>query len=401
MFADPLRMKIVTELYRRQMSASRFHAAYGGGSLSRVDHHFKRLAQHGWIRPVQYERGGGRGRPRRVYRAPELAILDNDAWALVPAPLKAECSWRTFEQFAERVKTAQALGIFDARSDRYFTWSALELDELGRSKVIAGIDALFWSLFEEQADATIRLSTTGERPIQTTVGLAAFDSPSSNRHRNRAGLEIPLAPSNEIGDAASFLPRMAKVLGDPLNLKIVAESHRREMSPTQFVNEVEDAPFHSVARRFRLLAESGWLAVAGERSGGRRRGATERFYRAITPALTDTSLWSRASEATRSTSSWTLFEQMAEQVREAIAAGTFDSRPDRHFSWVSLALDQDGWRQVIEAVDDTFVRVLQEQRGARGRLGESGSQASFATVYLAAFESPSPSTTEDLSGPPL
>lgn len=94
-----------------------------------------------------------------------------------------------------------------------------------------------------------------------------------------------------------------------------------------------------------------------------------------------------------------MFEQIAEQVREALAAGTFDSRPDRHFTWVSLALDQAGWRQVIAAVDAAFGEILGEQRAAKARLADQGLQASFATVYMAAFESPSPPTAGEISGP--
>lgn len=390
-FADPLRLKIVSELFRREMSPSQFYAAYGGGSLSRVDRHFKRLAEHGWIRLVQKATGGRRrGGTEHFYRAPELAIFDNETWATLPPSLKGEYSWRTFEQLAERVKAALEANTFDSRPDRHFTWTPFVFDELARRRMIAAVDSLFESLFEEQADAKIRLTASGDEPIHLTVGLAAFDSPK--RHRYRSGLRLGRATAAEQEEATQFLVRMARVFGNPLNLKIVTELNMRAMSPSQFVAEVGGAPLSDVYRRFKMLVEIGWLIKVGEKTGGRRRGATERFYRATGPVLLDTKSWTQVPRPIRSSYSWRVFEQMAEQVREAMDAGTFDSRPDRHHTWTPLVLDEQGWTQVIDAVDSTFHSLLAEEKAAGRRLERSGEEPLIATAYLAAFESPSPPT---------
>jgi hypothetical protein len=42
----PLRMKIVTELYMREMSPKEFFDEFGGGSISRVCRHFEKLAEY-------------------------------------------------------------------------------------------------------------------------------------------------------------------------------------------------------------------------------------------------------------------------------------------------------------------------------------------------------------------
>jgi DNA-binding transcriptional ArsR family regulator len=386
-FADPLRLKIVSELFMREMSPTQFYEAFGGGSLSRVDRHFKRLAEHGWLRLVRKASGGRRrGGTEHFYRASELAIFDRETWALLPDSLKTEFSWRIFEQFAERVKEALEAGTFDARPDRHFTWTPLVLDEQGRERVIAAVDALFASLFEEQADARLRIAKSGEAPMQATVALAAFDSP--NRRRNRSGLLLPAVDAVDPPSPLPFTVRVAKVFADPLNLKIVTELNLREMSPTQFVDEFGGAPLAGIDRRFKLLTEIGWLTKVGEKTGGKRRGATENFYRATGPAIFDSRSWSEVPDAIRVTFSWRIFEQLAEQVREAMDAGTFDSRPDRHHSWTPLVLDQLGWEQVVVAVDALFHYLLEEQKAAKIRIAESGENPLIATVYLAAFESP-------------
>jgi hypothetical protein len=252
--------------------------------------------------------------------------------------------------------------------------------------VIVAVDGLFASLFEEQADARLRIAKSGEAPIQATVALAAFDSPS--RRRNRSGLLLPAIDAVDRPNPLPFTVRVAKVFADPLNLKIVTELNLREMSPTQFVDDFGGAPLAGIDRRFKLLTEIGWLTKVGEKTGGRRRGATENFYRAIGPAIFDSRSWSEVPDAIRVTFSWRIFEQLAEQVREAMDAGTFDTRPDRHHSWTPLILDQLGWEQVVVAVDALFHYLLEEQKAAKIRIAESGENLIIATVYLAAFESP-------------
>jgi hypothetical protein len=385
-FADPIRLKIVSELFLREMSPSQFYETFGGGSLSRVAAHFRRLQEFDWLRLVRKEGGGGRrGGLEHFYRAPKLAIFDNESWAHLPASVKTEFSWRIFEQFAERVKDAFEAETLDTRPERHLTWTPLVLDEEGRERVIEAVDSLFAALFEEQADARVRLGHSGEAPIHATVGLAAFDSP--RRERNRSGLILPAPVPERLLDEAEFLARLARIFRNEVDLKIVTELSLREMSPSRFSKEF-DGDLSEISRRFRTLLKQGWLVKVGTKTGGKRRGATETFYRATGPAIFDTRNWAKVPEPIRKTYSWRIFEQLAEQVREAINACTFDSRPDRHHTWTPFMLDELGWQQVIAAVDRVFHLVLREQEQAKRRLTESGEEPVIATVYLAAFESP-------------
>jgi hypothetical protein len=386
-FADPIRLKIVWELYRREMSPSEFHSLFGEGSLSRVDRHFKRLAEHDWLRQVRKETGGRRrGSTEHFYRAPKLAIFDNETWAQLPLSLREEFSWRIFEQFAERVKAAFEAGTFETRADRHFTWSPLVLDEHGRSRALAAVDTFFSSLFDEEDDAELRLARSGEETIHTTVGLAVFDSP--NRRRNLSGLALPTATlARQDDESVPLHARLARVFSNALNLKIVAELNLRAMSPSEFGIEF-DLPLGQVDRQFKMLAVNDWLEKVDEKTGGTRRGATENFYRATGPAIFDTRSWSRVSEKFREGGSWRIFEQLAEQVREALNAKTFDLRTDRHHTWTPLLLDQQGWDQLIAEIDALLYYLLAEQTAAKRRLSISREEPLIATVYLAAFESP-------------
>jgi DNA-binding transcriptional ArsR family regulator len=386
-FADELRLKIVTELYMREMSPKQFYEEFGGGSISRVDRHFKRLAEHGWLRFIRSESGGHRrGGVEHFYRATELAVFDHETWSLVPYSIRVAFSWRTFRQLAERVREALRAGTLDARAESHLSWTPLLLDRLGWDRVIAAIDSLFESLFEEQADARLRVFHSGEKLILATVALAVFESPMSppGPDDERAGSGLVECRDSPV----PFPLRLSKVFADELCLKIVAETNLREMSAPQFHDEFGGASVGGIRRRFKMLAEIGWLTKVDEKTGGRRRGATEYFYRATAPAIFDNGTWSDVPDQIEVTQSWTTFEQLSERVKEAIEAGTFEARSDNHLSWSLLRLDQQGWEKVSAAVDALFAFILEERDRAEDRIADSGETATTTTVALAAFESP-------------
>ena len=386
-FADELRLKIVTELYMREMSPSGFHAEFGGGSVARVDRHFKRLAEHGWLRLVRSESGGRRrGGKEHFYRATELAVFDNETWSMVPYSIRVAFSWRTFGQLAERVHEALQEGTFDARADSHLSWTPLLLDRLGWDQLIAAVDDLFASLFEEQADAKLRILNSGETPILATAAMALFESPLRRPGPNgeRAGSTLV----EGTGSAMPFPLRVSKVFADELCLEIVAETNLREMSVRQFHEEVGGAAVEGIRRRFRMLEEIGWLCRVNEKRGGKRRGAIEHFYRATGPAIFDNAAWAEVPDSVKATYSWRTFEQLSDQVRTAIDVGTFEARTDNHLSWSLLRLDQQGWERVAAEVDALFTVAYGAREDAKLRMASSAEQPITTTLALAAFESP-------------
>jgi hypothetical protein len=182
--------------------------------------------------------------------------------------------------------------------------------------------------------------------------------------------------------------RLSKVFADPLRMKILAECNMREMSPKQFYDEFGGGSISRVSRAFDVLAECDWLELTRTETGGQRRGAVEHFYRATGPAVFDETVWPSVPESMRKLVSWRILETFAEQVREAMEAGTIDAREDRHFSWMPLKLDQEGWNNAIAEVDRLFYWFQEEQQRANLRIAESGEEPIPMTVALAAFESP-------------
>ncbi|MGC1853688.1 MAG: hypothetical protein WA687_14790 [Solirubrobacterales bacterium] len=393
-FAADIRINIITELFLREMSPKQFHEEFGGGSISRVDRHFKTLEKQGWLRFIRSETGGDRrGATEHFYRATELAVFDNETWPRVPYSMRVAISWRTFKILAERVRDALDAGTLDAREDSHLTWTTFRLDQRGWERVLDAIDALFESIFEEQCDAKLRIFHSEERPMVATVALVAFESP------------VPPAETCEQQGAPDLVPvdkespvpfplRVSKVFADELCVKIVAEANLREISAPQFHREYGGDSIKAIRRRFKKLEGDGWLRMVGRKTGGRRRGAHEHFYRATGPAIFNNESWADVPESVKPGYSWTIFKLLADLVKEALFAGTFEARLDSHLSWSVLRLDQQGWVNVAAAVDSLFALIQVEKVRAEEHTEATDEGVITTTVGLAAFESPSQAAKE-------
>lgn len=389
-WASPLRLKIVTELYLRPLSPKQFQAEFGGGSISRIDKNFKKLAEHGWLRYIHGKGPGGsrRGATEHIYRATELAIIDDETWALVPYSMRVAISWMTFKQLAERVGMALKAKTLTARADSHLGSTTIALDQPGWERVVAAVNALFEAIFEEQDDAKIRVQHSAEKPILATIGLAVFESPT--RHpglgEKRPTPHLVQVPKDCV---VPFALRVSKAFADDLCLKIVEQANLREISAPLFHAEFGGDSIDGIRRRFKKMEKAGWLKQVGEETGGRRRSAVELFYRATGPAIFKKERWAEPPHSIKSAPAvWTTFTQLADEAKEAIVAGTFEARLDNHFSWSLLRLDQEGWEKVVGAFDELLALIFREWEAAEDRLAVSGEKAITTTIALAAFESP-------------
>jgi predicted transcriptional regulator len=372
------------------LSAARFFKKHGGGSSARVDRHFKKLAKHDWLRLVRVVKpGAGRkGGEEHIYRATELAVFDDETWALLPYSLKAFFSWRSVTQLAERIREAMEAGTFDAQPNRHLSWTPFAVDQLGWERVVEAVNALFASLFEEQEDAKLRMQESGAEPLVATVGLLAFESATPRR---TTAVRDLVTPRRECG--MPFAERLARVFADELALTILTELNIRTMSVRSFQAQFGGSE-RKIRRLFKRLEEAGWIERVAEKTGGRRRGSREQFYRATGLAIFDNKTWKEVPLEAKHAHSWTTAMQLLEQVRKAVDAGTLDSRDDRHLTWSLLRLDKEGWDKIAAACDELFACALKERDMAADRLAESGDSPIMMTLAVAAFESAAESSKE-------
>ena len=388
-FAVELRLRIVTELHMREMSPKLFLEEVGGGSISRVTKNFEKLEGHGWLRYVRSEGPGGsrRGGVEHFYRAPELAVFDDETWALLPHSIRVAFSWTTFKQLAECFRHAMEDGTFDARPDRHNSCDSLLIDRRGWNRVIAAVEAFFVSCFDEQGDAKLRLQHSGEKPMIAGVSLVAFESPlPCNRQSEPCMVEAEESP-------IPFPLRLSKLLRDELCLRIVEEANQREVSVAQFCRETGSS-YAAARSRFKLMEASGWLKKTRAKTKGKRRNGKEIFFRAAGPAIVNNGPWSDVPPSVAETDSWETFERLSEQAKDAMRAETFDDRTDRCLTWSLHLLDQLGWERLIAETNALYSFVLNERDEARDRIARSGERPIAMTIGLSAFEAPVDSKEE-------
>jgi AcrR family transcriptional regulator/DNA-binding transcriptional ArsR family regulator len=80
-----------------------------------------------------------------------------------------------------------------------------------------------------------------------------------------------------------------------------------------------------------------------------------------------------------------------EEIDEAIDAGSFESRPERHLVRMPMWLDEDGWRELTSILDRTYELCLEVQRRVQRRAQQGAAEPAVpARVVLVSFETPSP-----------
>lgn len=388
-WAYPLRLTIVTELYMREMSVTEFFNEFGGGSLGNVRWHFQRLTEHGWIRKVR-TRQGSRGRPQNVYRSTELAFYDDQCAEELPASVRAAFSTRILQQMGERVAGARAARTVDSRNDRVLSLASFPIDEAGWYEAHQVAEDCFRSLAQEQLDAKVRLSSSDEAATMMMVSIAHIESPTEKAGDGRSPTGETSVPTMDLDLSMPLETRLAKVFGDPVNMRIVRELNEREKSPSELAVAIQGLPVWQLDRKCKHLEKYGWLARVGEKTGGARRGAREVFYRATRPPAA-VELWPQSAQSPETGESAKTLRDFYRLVSESYSAGTLDERPDRHLTWSALLLDELGWKQVTGLLKHAEKRVLEVRQRARQRLSSSGEPGLSTTCFFAGFEIPSPS----------
>ncbi len=168
------------ELNARPLSPSQFVEEIGG-SMTHISRCFRQLAEWGYAEVIE-ERKGGRhgGGVERVYRNTQRAYIDTATWETLPRFLRNEFSNSILGSYLARITEAIKAGTFDLETDRHLSWAPVNLDRIAWNQIIESLDEVLDWLPELEAEAAERMQMTAEEPIPTTIGLAAFRSPSAS-----------------------------------------------------------------------------------------------------------------------------------------------------------------------------------------------------------------------------
>jgi len=382
---ERIRITIVTELFMREMSPAQFFETVGGSSYSSVYRHFKKLVEHGWLRPVR-PLSQGPGRPATLHRATELPVIDTETWEKFPTSIRDAFTVQALEEMGSRLGEALRTGTAENQVEQLALFRTAQLDGLGWCNALEAVERCFKVLSQVQWDAKRRLEDGQERPRSMIVNLAAFELPSGQPSHPLQDSDLPAAdPSLIRGD---WPQRMGKVFADPLNLAIIDVLNDRTATPYELYQRLGEATPRQFFEKCQQMAELGWLVhVDNRRPGGAYRGARIVRFRAAAPKVSKTTIFRPIPEAVRQGDSWQVFDRFSSASLAALKSGTFNSRPDRHLTLNQLLVDQRGWMQVIEAVTECREALTDvEQRAQRRR--KAGAEVSAIGLLVNAFEAP-------------
>jgi hypothetical protein len=383
-------MKIVTELYRREMSPSQWLLEFGGGSYGKIHWHFKRLEEHGWLRRVRESKTAeGRGRHSHLYRSTELAVIDDETWLELPTSIQVAFTARCLRLLGERIGGALARGAVDGPDHGSLFESRTEfVDDQAWSAAMAAMADCFFALTHEQQDAKVRLATSSEEGVLLTMALVGFESPGAKPRRSRSGPDLEIGDRHplKLGDFGE-LPlstRMAKVFGDPINLEILRTlTAGPPLSPSQLYAKIGGASQKAFGRRCRGLADLGWAV--------RLNGPSDPppiLYTAAGPQAFDADLWGSIPSAAERAPSWPIFDSFCIGAEEALREGSFNARQDRHVTFCTFLLDAHGRRQVSRAMSRCTDRLEKAVADAADRAGSRSRPPCKVNFLLARFEDP-------------
>jgi DNA-binding transcriptional ArsR family regulator len=369
--ADPVQLRIISELQKGNVSPSDF-AATTGVDLGYISRSFRRLSDLGYAEVVEERRAlRGGASVERLYQAvdrPRLAAtpleLSSPAWPVASHPVLA----RLFRLATE----ALGAGTFDAEPDSVWAYDtkALEMDAwLELRRLLGDLDRRLPTL---EAEARRRLLAGDSEPMLTAVGMTAFESPRPP-FLSPQPPELLIQPERMVrNENVSFLsqptvaPEMAKGLSNRWRSRILMELAVRPMSPSRFAEEVGGESSY-IARCFRELGEWGLIEVAEERKGGLRGGGVERIYRGARYPHFDDAAWQLLPHSLRRDVSASMLSNYMSRMGEAVAAGTLDSGGGGHLSCRLLVVDHQAWTAIRARIGEIFDRLptLEEESVSR------------------------------------
>ncbi len=190
---------------------------------------------------------------------------------------------------------------------------------------------------------------------------------------------------------------LVKVVAHPVRVQALSILTERPASPKEVAAEL-NAPVGNVSYHMRELEQVGLIELIDEK---KRRGAVEHFYRAIIRPMLDDSQWEKLNpEERQSFSSW-IIQLILADASQALRAGTFDARDNRHLTRVPLQVDEEGWRELVAIQAEALQATFEVQAASAERLSAAEDAESFpATASMMCFEMPAKRRSTGADQPP-
>jgi DNA-binding transcriptional ArsR family regulator len=180
--------------------------------------------------------------------------------------------------------------------------------------------------------------------------------------------------------------RLVKALAHPLRVEILTILNERMASPNELSKELEEG-LSQVSYHVKVLKDFECIEMVKTEP---RRGAVEHYYRATERAFLTDRDWQNLPSSVKPGVSASVVELFMAEVATALQHGTFDAREDRHLSWTPGVVDEQGWNESVDLINETLERVIEIHADSVKRLSKSGEEGIPAIAVLMNFEGVSP-----------
>jgi DNA-binding transcriptional ArsR family regulator len=176
--------------------------------------------------------------------------------------------------------------------------------------------------------------------------------------------------------------RVLKAQSHPIRAHILNILSEGPSSPGRMQRRMEGVSLSLVCHHVKVLREVGLIELIDVRKHGGRK---EHIYRATKWQRFELEEWEAIDPKFRDPIVGTILRQISEDAGRSAAEGRFNEIPDRHLSRAPIEVDKEGWREVVDALEDALTAVLEAHGKSRERAYESGEELVPARVVIMQF----------------
>jgi DNA-binding transcriptional ArsR family regulator len=180
--------------------------------------------------------------------------------------------------------------------------------------------------------------------------------------------------------------RLVKALAHPLRVEILTILNERMASPNELSKELDEG-LSQVSYHVKVLKDFECIEMVKTEP---RRGAVEHYYRATARAFFTDREYKHLPESIKPGATAAVMRMLMEDVSGALNAGTFTARDDMHLSWTPGVVDEQGWEESVDVVNEALERVIAIHAASAKRLAKSGEDGIHVTAALMNYETASP-----------
>jgi DNA-binding transcriptional ArsR family regulator len=175
---------------------------------------------------------------------------------------------------------------------------------------------------------------------------------------------------------------LVKALAHSLRVEILTILNERMASPNELSKELDEG-LSQVSYHVKVLKDFECIEMVKTEP---RRGAVEHYYRATARAFLTDSDWQSLPDSVKPGVSTSVIRMIMEDVFGALKGWTFDSREDRHLSWTPGVVDDQGWAELVDLINETLEKIVKIHAASAKRLARSGEDGIPTTAVLMNYE---------------